>query len=206
MQLRLLRLEISLTFSKGFWVFEAHFLIKIYLSETTKFGWLTWIPDCDSHGPALLDFFLSSGPSNCSTRSFPSIGKLWSCCCLSFHWISFILEKGCPFSLYCWWDWDGLRDHLRDVLWENILKLVASAAATEFFEWDQVGNNVYAPHRKYQVKSHSFSWFSAACFAAIAHKNSIFNAKVNLLYFLFSCPELLSSTFDEAKLLAESFS
>ena len=26
-------------------------------------------------------------------------------------------------------DWDGLRDHLRDVPWEDIFKLSASAAA-----------------------------------------------------------------------------
>ena len=31
-------------------------------------------------------------------------------------------------------DWDGLCDHLRDVLWENIFKLGASAAASEFCE------------------------------------------------------------------------
>ena len=44
-------------------------------------------------------------------------------------------------------------DHLRDVPWEDILKLSASAAATELFEWAQVGIDVYIPHRKYQVKS-----------------------------------------------------
>ena len=32
-------------------------------------------------------------------------------------------------------DWDDLRDHLRDVPWENIFKLSASAAAGEFCEW-----------------------------------------------------------------------
>ena len=31
-------------------------------------------------------------------------------------------------------DWDGLRDHLRDVPWEDIFKLSASAAASEFCE------------------------------------------------------------------------
>ena len=31
-------------------------------------------------------------------------------------------------------DWDGLRDHLRDVPWEDIFKLGASAAASEFCE------------------------------------------------------------------------
>ena len=68
-------------------------------------------------------------------------------------------------------DWDGLRDHLRDVPWENIFKLSASAAASEFCEWFQVGIDVYIPHRKYQVKPHSSPWFSAACAAAIVHRN-----------------------------------
>ena len=36
-------------------------------------------------------------------------------------------------------DWDGLCDHLRDVPWEDIFKLNASAAASEFCEWVQVG-------------------------------------------------------------------
>ena len=36
-------------------------------------------------------------------------------------------------------DWDGLHDHLRDVPWEDIFKLSASAAASEFCEWVQVG-------------------------------------------------------------------
>ena len=52
-------------------------------------------------------------------------------------------------------DWDGLRDHFRDVPWEDIFKLGASAAASEFCEWVQVGTDVYIPHRKYQVKPHS---------------------------------------------------
>ena len=32
-------------------------------------------------------------------------------------------------------DWDGLGDHLRDVPWEDIFKLGASAAASEICEW-----------------------------------------------------------------------
>ena len=31
-------------------------------------------------------------------------------------------------------DWDGLCDHLRDILWKDIFKLSASAAACEFCE------------------------------------------------------------------------
>ena len=50
----------------------------------------------------------------------------------------------------------------------------ASAAASEFCEWVQVGIDVYIPHRKYQVKPHSSPCFSAACAAAIAHRNHFF--------------------------------
>ena len=31
--------------------------------------------------------------------------------------------------------------------------------------------DVYIPHQKYQVKPHSSAWFSAACAAAIVHRN-----------------------------------
>ena len=71
-------------------------------------------------------------------------------------------------------DWDGLCNHLRDVPWEDIFKLSASAAASEFCEWVQVGIDVYIPHHKYQVKPHSSPWFSAACAAAIIHRNNFF--------------------------------
>ena len=71
-------------------------------------------------------------------------------------------------------DWDGLRDHLRDVPWENIFKLGASTAASEFSEWVQVGNDVYILHRKYQGKPHSSPWFSATCAAVIVQRNHFF--------------------------------
>ena len=64
---------------------------------------------------------------------------------------------------------------MRDVPWENIFKLGASAAASEFSEWIQVGINVYNPHRKYEVKPHSSPWFSAACAAAIVYRNHFFH-------------------------------
>ena len=82
----------------------------------------TRIPDCDSHGPALLDFFLSSDASICSAMAFPPLGN-----------------SGCPISLhsldYSRAECDGLRNHLRDVPWEDIFKRGASAAATEFCKW-----------------------------------------------------------------------
>ena len=84
---------------------------------------------------------------------------------------------GCNISShdYSLADWDGLHDHSRDVPWKDIFKLSASAAASEFCEWVQVGIDVYIPHRKYQVKPHSTPWFSAACAAAIVPRNHFFH-------------------------------
>ena len=64
------------------------------------------------------------------------------------------------------------QDHLRDVAWEDIFKLGASAAASE--EWFLDVVDVCIPHRKYQVKSHLSPWFSAACAAAIVHRNHFY--------------------------------
>ena len=55
--------------------------------------------------------------------------------------------------------------------WEDIFKLGAFAAATEFCEWVQIVNDVYIPHHKYQVKPHSSPWFSSA----IVHRNHFFH-------------------------------
>ena len=35
----------------------------------------TWIPDCGSHSPAVLDLFISSDASICSTMAFPPLGN-----------------------------------------------------------------------------------------------------------------------------------
>ena len=71
-------------------------------------------------------------------------------------------------------DWVGHHDHLRDVPWEDIFKLSASAAASGFCEWVLVGTDVYFPHQKYQVKSHLSPWFSATCAAAIIYRYHFF--------------------------------
>ena len=82
-----------------------------------------------------------------------------------FHYISYD---------YCCVDWDSLLDHLRANQCGNIFKLSASAAASKFCGWVQVGTDVYMPHCKYQVKSHSSLWFSAVFAAAIVHRNHFF--------------------------------
>ena len=100
-------------------------------------NFLTTILDCDSHSPALLDLFVSSGASICSLKASLPLGN-------SDHifvsvFIEFLTNSkqdalfhciACDYSADCY----GLHDHLRDVPWEDIFKLSASAAASEFCE------------------------------------------------------------------------
>ena len=105
----------------------------------------TRIPDCDSHRPALLDLSLPSDASICSMMAFPPLEN-------SDHVAVSVSQRDAPFHHiaydYSRTDWDGLCDHLRDVPWEDIFKLSASAsaAACEFCDWVQVGIDVYIPH------------------------------------------------------------
>ena len=102
--------------------------------------------------------------------------KIISCCCLSLHRTSIKFITGCPVSSHSLWLflWEALRNHLRDALWKDILKLSPSAAPSQFCEWVHVGIDVYIPHYKYQVIPHSSPWFSAAWEAAIVHRNHFF--------------------------------
>ena len=118
----------------------------------------TRIPDCDSHSPALLDLFISSDASVCSTMAFPPLENSdHVVVSVSIGFPSY-LQRYAPFLPmaydYSCADWNGLCDH-----WEMFHGAIslnsASAAASEFSEWIQVGNDVYIPHRKYQVKPHS---------------------------------------------------
>ena len=90
----------------------------------------THVPDCDSRSPdspVRLDFFLSSDASICSTMTFPPLGN-------SDHVVVSVSvdfpvssEEDTLFHCvaydYSHADGDGLCDHLRDVPWEDILKL-----------------------------------------------------------------------------------
>ena len=112
-----------------------NFSISNDLTQMVNFP--TRIPDCDSHSPALLDLFISSEASICSTMAFPPLGNY-------DHVVSVFIDfptnsqQDAPFHRiaydYSHADWDGLRDHLRDVPWEDIFKLGVFAAASEFFE------------------------------------------------------------------------
>ena len=122
-------------------------IISNDLTQIVNF--LTRIPDCDSHSPALLDLFLSFDASICSTMAFPPLGNSnhvvvsvsidfpsYSQQDAQFHCIAYDYSRA---------DWDSLRDHLRDVPWEDISKFSASAAASEVCEWVQLGIDLYIP-------------------------------------------------------------
>ena len=107
----------------------------------------TRMHDCDSHSPALSDLFPSPDASICSTMTFPPLGN-------SGH---FVVLVSIDFQINSKWnvpfhriaydysraDCDSLRDYLKDVpSWKDISKLSASAAASEFCEWVQIGIDV----------------------------------------------------------------
>ena len=68
---------------------------------------------------------------------------------------------------------ESLCDHLRDVPWENIFKLSASAAS-EFCEWVHIGIDGYILRQMYQDKSQLSPWLSPRCAATIIHRNHLY--------------------------------
>ena len=112
-------------------------LIDLVISNdlTQMVNFPTRISDCDSHGPALLDLFLTSDASICSIMAFLPLGNSDRFVSVSIDFPS-NCQRDAPFHRiaydYSRADWDGLCDHLRDVPWEDIFKLGASAAASDF--------------------------------------------------------------------------
>ena len=105
---------------------------------TQMVNFATRIPDCDSHCHALLDLFLFSDASICSIITFPPLESFDHVIVsvsidfptnskedASFHCIAYV---------YSHKDLDSLFDHLSYVSWEDIFKLGASIAASEFCE------------------------------------------------------------------------
>ena len=123
-----------------------NFSISNDLTQIVNFP--TWIPDCDSHSPALLDLFISFNASICSTMAFPPLGN-------SDHVVVSVSidfpinsKQDTPFHRMAYDNSRfGLCDHLRDVPWEDIFKFSAFAAASEFCEWVQVRIDVYILYR-----------------------------------------------------------
>ena len=92
-----------------------NFSISNDLTQIVNFP--TRIPDCDSHSPALLDLFISSDTSICSTMAFPPLGNSDHAVVLVS--IDFPINSKQDTLFHCvaygslCADWDVLRDHLR---------------------------------------------------------------------------------------------
>ena len=124
----------------------------------------TLVPDCDSHSPAPLDFFLSSDVSSCSTMAFPPLRN-------SDH---VVISFSIDFPLF----------HNRMSCFIALLMAILVLIGMVFvIIWEMFYGkislkvdvfDVFIPHHKYQVKPHSFPWFSAACAGAIVHRNHFF--------------------------------
>ena len=112
--------------------------VIIFLSQTTLLRWLTFLLGSQSVNLTVLLFWI---------YLFLLMLVLviqW----FSLHWEILILlsrfsidfpsnsQQDAPFHHITYddsrADWGGLRDHLRDVPWEDIFKLRASAAASDF--------------------------------------------------------------------------
>ena len=92
--------------------------VIIFLSQVTLHRWLTCLlPDCDSHSATLLDLFISSDTSICSTVAFLPLGNsnhVAASVSIDFPSNS---QWDDPFNRivydYSRDDWDVLRDNLR---------------------------------------------------------------------------------------------
>ena len=138
-------------------------------SQTTLLTWFnfpTGIPHCDSPSPAFSDLFLSSEAGIFFCNGLLSCGNSdHDVVSVSIDFPSNSKEDSpidCIAHDNSRSNWDSLSDYLRGVPWEDILKLGASTAASEFCEWFQVVDDVYIGHLKYQAKPQLSSWFSAA--------------------------------------------
>ena len=129
----------------------------------------TQISDCDPPIPALLDLFL--------------LMLVFVLQWLSLHWeiLNRLLSQ---FPLTFHQTHNRMPYFIAQFMTTLVLigtvfvifKLSASAAASKFCEWIQVGTDVYIPHCKYQVEPHTSPWFSAASAAALAivYRNHFF--------------------------------
>ena len=111
-----------------------NFPISNDLTQMVNFP--TQIPYCDSHSPALLDFFLSSNSSICSTITFPPLGNSDHVVVSVSIDFSSNSQRDAPFHRiafgYSRAYWNDLRVNLRSFSWEDIFKLGDSTAASDF--------------------------------------------------------------------------
>ena len=139
---------------------------------TQMVNFLTRIPDCHSHSPALLDFFLLT---HLFYNGFPPIGKFSPFyCSVSIDFPS-NSQRDAPFHRiakgYSHADWDGLRDNLRDIPCKKSLNSVLLLLLVNFVSGFRL-ELMYIS--KVIGQASRISMVSAACAAVIVHRNHFF--------------------------------
>ena len=84
--------------------------------------------------PLVINLF--SDASICSTMAFPPFGNSDHVVSVSIDFLSNSKQDALFHHIvydYSHADWDGPCDHLRDLPWEDVFKLSASAAVSELF-------------------------------------------------------------------------
>ena len=132
--------------------------VTISLSQMTLLRWLTFLRESQSVILIVLlfwtYFFLAA--SICSTMAFPPLGNAENV----------VVSVSIDFS-------SNSKRGIHFIAW--LMTILVLMNASGFCEYVWVGIDVYIPHRKYQVKSHSSPWFSASFAAAIVHRNHFFH-------------------------------
>ena len=137
--------------------------VLIFLSQMTLLRWLTFLlgSQTDSHSSTLLDFFLSSDASTCSTIAFPPLGN-------SDH-----VVVSC-----CWFH----RNHF----FRLYQKDKSSNSKVKFRQASNHWEKVLEAARLTLIKQKSLLLPRNLALATFSELLILFSTKVNLLYLLYS--------------------
>ena len=103
----------------------------------------TWIPDCDSHSPALLGLFLSFDGSLCSTMAFSGFGNSDHVVVSVFIDFPSNSKQDFPFHRISYMT-IVVPEMIHGKIFLNSV-LGTSADVSKFCEWFQVQIDVYLP-------------------------------------------------------------
>ena len=125
------------------------------------------VPDRDGDtGYRYLHLFLTSAPEFFSHKATSPLGSSDNCV-VTVKCEQLFLAPSVPFHRtvyrYAKADWCGFRSFFSQVSEDLIINDDVHKSAQELAEWLQFGMNAYIPHRSYQVKPHSQTWFTPVC-------------------------------------------
>ena len=191
------------------------FCISNDLTQIVNFP--TRIPDCVSHSPALLDLFISSGTSICSTMVFSPLGNSYHVVVsvsidfpinskqdTPFHRMAYVKPHSSPwFSAAC----EAVivhRNHFFRLYQQNKSsesKVKFRQASNRCKRVLEAAKLAYVTKTKESITSQKLR---SRDFWRIA--NSVLNKGKSAIPPLFNGPEVLSSASDKAELFAKNFS